>query len=234
MIPVIAALAFIPNSWIETAVADYNSLHNLICHEQIVRTHNHKIYDVIDATVLLSTKGEVYSDIINDRNKHFDSIRMCGKFWSQGEYAGLLGAAIIALTSRDYDKSQVNPDGTVDLTYFITREQSAWTLTDERNNTWIISYSLQIGFSPDHRIRYLGLTSHDVKPGQCGYYVSVDTALQRVGDDLYLVPVFADTARTFQNAKPDQNEIHFTGYRQFHVESTLITADSKIVPQTEQ
>lgn len=233
MMLLIAALGFNPHLWIEIARADYNSLPNFICHEQMVRSSNWKRDDVIDATVLLSTRGEVYSDIVKNGNKHFRNIRMVGGFWSQGEYSSLLRAAIVALTSKDCLSSEVFPDGTVELEYFITREQSEWTIVEDGHNERVVSYSLKIVFSPDLRIKYVALESHDVKPGECGYYMSVTTALQRVAGNLYLLPAFASTARNSQNGKSHQNLIHFTAYRQFHAESRLITGDSKIVPQTE-
>lgn len=230
MILLIGALAFNPHVLIETARADYNSLQNFICHEKIVRSHNFKTDDVIDATVLLSNRGEVYSDIVKNGTKHFPNIRMVGGFWSQGEYGSLLNAAISALTSKDWVSSRVFQDGTVELEYFITREQSEWTIVEDGHNERVVSYSLTIVFSPDLRIKSVELESHDVKPSECGYYMSVTTALQRVAGNLYLLPLDANTARTSKNGKSHENLINFTDYRQFHIESTLITDDFKIVP----
>lgn len=221
MILAIAALLFNSHVAIENARADYNALPDFICHEQMQRYHNGKRHDVIDATLRFSAGREVYSGILH-KGKRVSSMRKIGDPWSYGEYGGLLKAALAAMASRSDIASHVNPDGTIALEYFTTRERSDWEIVRESGDTIRVSFSTRIILSPDHRIKSVSQISYDTEPGVLQYEMAVETAPHDVGGNSYLLPSAAHFQIIYAEADVYRNEIQFDSYRKFQVESKLI------------
>jgi hypothetical protein len=234
MLLLIAAVLFDPQVLIETARADYNRLPAFVCHQRMERYHNNKRRDVIEATVGFSIGREVYSDVTRN-GKPRKSIRKIGGIWSDGEYGSVLEQSVGAITSRDDIKWSVSPEGTIECKYFTTREQSDYAIIDEDSGRGTdISFSTTILFSPDHRIRSILMESLDKEPGGCTRHreVQLETSLQEVGGDRYLLPSRAYMHVTCADNDVDRNEIQFDQYRKFQVESTVVQVESDLITQT--
>lgn len=224
MLTLLAAIVLTQQFVLDALNAAFIPLPTVICHEQLVRSHNQKVRGTRLDDIRISSAGEeIYTNLLWN-GRPVSSMDRIPKN-ALGLHHGMLSAAIAALAVPNRAYVSRSPNGNVVAQLDTIHEESMWSLTGAWG-AYPIAHTSVVVVSPDQ----MQITIYNRAECPMPHVQRAEAFLQLkqtvVAGRVLLLPAKAWQVVTASDNTVSRWESTFTDYRRFEIESSLLTTDA--------